>query len=230
MKRRAFTLIELLVVIAIIAILAAILFPVFAQAREKARAISCLSNSKEIGLGIIQYTQDYDEMMPMETNPSSYAPYDTEIMPYVKSIQIFRCPDDSSGNNPARSYAANLDWNNKGGARAAETPFSNTLAAETSPATSIMLAERQQAGCGTVGGIGCADTFPDNGLAVVHTSSTQGNYTFCDGHSKSVRPQMTYEVGSPSVWTGPNGAVPGALTGITSNNSKSNLGYWDIRQ
>ena len=64
MKQRAFTLIELLVVIAIIAILAAILFPVFAQAREKARAISCLSNLKQAGLGYAIYTQDYDETTP----------------------------------------------------------------------------------------------------------------------------------------------------------------------
>ena len=62
--RNAFTLIELLVVIAIIAILAAILFPVFAQAREKARSASCLSNEKQIGLGLMMYTQDYDETYP----------------------------------------------------------------------------------------------------------------------------------------------------------------------
>ena len=62
--KRAFTLIELLVVIAIIAILAAILFPVFAQAREKARSISCLSNQKQIGLAVLQYVQDYDEIFP----------------------------------------------------------------------------------------------------------------------------------------------------------------------
>ena len=63
--KKAFTLIELLVVIAIIAILAAILFPVFAQAREKARQTSCLSNLKQIGLGLMMYTQDYDETYPM---------------------------------------------------------------------------------------------------------------------------------------------------------------------
>lgn len=71
MKRTAFTLIELLVVIAIIAILAAILFPVFAQARESARTISCLSNCKQIGLGVKMYAQDYDELYPMGTYPDA---------------------------------------------------------------------------------------------------------------------------------------------------------------
>ncbi|GIV21426.1 MAG: hypothetical protein KatS3mg023_3177 [Armatimonadota bacterium] len=71
MKRHAFTLIELLVVIAIIAILAAILFPVFAQAREKARQTSCLSNFKQIGLSVRMYSQDYDEKFPMGTYPGA---------------------------------------------------------------------------------------------------------------------------------------------------------------
>ena len=103
-KRTAFTLIELLVVIAIIAILAAILFPVFARARENARRSSCQSNLKQIALGFMQYTQDYDERMP-PTATSSTTPYPTnnaasngtwlwmhEIFPYVKSNQIFVCP------------------------------------------------------------------------------------------------------------------------------------------
>lgn len=102
-KTSGFTLIELLVVIAIIAILAAILFPVFAQAREKARAITCVSNEKQIGLAILQYTQDYDETLPLgqrEANqgeiksvPASYltgvvnpcVAWQYEVMPYVKS-------------------------------------------------------------------------------------------------------------------------------------------------
>jgi len=87
MKKQGFTLIELLVVIAIIAILAAILFPVFAQAREKARAISCLSNLKQIGLGQMQYVQDYDEYY----FPANYIPGPTEyrwyqmVQPYIKN-------------------------------------------------------------------------------------------------------------------------------------------------
>src|SRR5882724_8098160 len=113
-SRRAFTLIELLVVIAIIAILAAILFPVFAQAREKARTISCLSNGKQIGTALYMYIQDYDEKYPQEhpstSNPvvddnsaqleeEDYgSPFD-KILPYVASkdsskTQLFLCPSD----------------------------------------------------------------------------------------------------------------------------------------
>lgn len=97
--RLGFTLIELLVVIAIIAILAAILFPVFAQAREKARAISCLSNLKQIGLAMMQYTQDNDEHFPSSAGPGNGTPgnpigWGDEIQPYAKSVQLFHCPDD----------------------------------------------------------------------------------------------------------------------------------------
>ena len=94
-----FTLIELLVVIAIIAILAAILFPVFAQAREKARAIDCLSNKKQIGLGMMQYVQDYDETYP--ANNWAYGKswdavqggWMQEIQPYLKNLAVYQCPD-----------------------------------------------------------------------------------------------------------------------------------------
>ncbi len=114
MARRAFTLIELLVVIAIIAILAAILFPVFAQAREKARAASCLSNAKQSGLAILQYVQDYDEALPVafkdawlygpltalyNTNPGMVGQPEgvaAEIYPYTRSWQMQQCPDDHS--------------------------------------------------------------------------------------------------------------------------------------
>ena len=97
----AFTLIELLVVIAIIAILAAILFPVFAQAREKARGAACLSNTKQIGNAMLMYIQDYDE-----TTPSSFAFTDKTrvdvfmtLQPYIKNVQVFFCPDRIDTNN-----------------------------------------------------------------------------------------------------------------------------------
>ncbi len=95
----AFTLIELLVVIAIIAILAAILFPVFAQARAKARQAACLSNMKQIGTASMMYLQDYDETYPV-ANLSYGANFDgahggwmQQIQPYIKNVQVFRCPD-----------------------------------------------------------------------------------------------------------------------------------------
>src|SRR5665213_1283353 len=100
LHRNAFTLIELLVVIAIIAILAAILFPVFAQAREKARQTTCASNEKQMSLAMLQYVQDYDELYPgflgisannnngLENNGG----WGNRIYPYVKSMAVFGCP------------------------------------------------------------------------------------------------------------------------------------------
>jgi prepilin-type N-terminal cleavage/methylation domain-containing protein/prepilin-type processing-associated H-X9-DG protein len=93
----AFTLIELLVVIAIIAILAAILFPVFAQAREKARQITCLSNCKQLGLGYMMYVQDYDETFAFsERWGGAGQGWGGRIYPYVKNRDIFKCPNDNA--------------------------------------------------------------------------------------------------------------------------------------
>jgi len=122
-----FTLIELLVVIAIIAILAAILFPVFAQAREKARATSCLSNNRQVATAFLMYTQDYDETMPLafykgvDTNdealksgiPRYYVTPQFVMQPYFKSWQLFRCPsagDDGGIFSPGSSAAWFSNW------------------------------------------------------------------------------------------------------------------------
>ncbi len=98
MRHRGFTLIELLVVIAIIAILAAILFPVFAKAREKARQTSCLNNCKQVGVAFLQYAQDYDGLMPQRDTgvaPNRYAWTDF-LMPYIKNSQVFICPSENT--------------------------------------------------------------------------------------------------------------------------------------
>src|SRR6266852_2791150 len=98
-RREGFTLIELLVVIAIIAILAAILFPVFAQAREKARAASCLSNNKQIGLAVAMYLQDYDETYPPAVDPVTLLWWENSVSPYIKGGNvggILTCPSASS--------------------------------------------------------------------------------------------------------------------------------------
>lgn len=107
--RRGFTLIELLVVIAIIAILAAILFPVFARARESARKTSCLSNLKQIGLACHMYAQDYDELFPVDSHVSQPHPrFVEQVMPYMRNYNILYCPSSKgTGINYIMDTAAN---------------------------------------------------------------------------------------------------------------------------
>jgi prepilin-type N-terminal cleavage/methylation domain-containing protein len=149
-RRSAFTLIELLVVIAIIAILAAILFPVFAQAREQARKTSCLSNMKQTGLAVLMYTQDYDETYPLAWSLSGtwYAVLD----PYVKSggvsqwaltsqNNIWHCPSDSQSGAANISYAANALIVGGGAADWADLSPAKTLAAIDKPADVVFDAE-----------------------------------------------------------------------------------------
>lgn len=137
--RFGFTLIELLVVIAIIAILAAILFPVFAQVREKARTTSCLSNEKQLGLAFAQYNQDYDEKMPNGVN--WYFPggngWASQIYPYVKSVSVFRCADDTAIS--VVSYA----YNSNNTAPDGTTVNSYAIAMYNAPAKTVLLAEVQ---------------------------------------------------------------------------------------
>ena len=205
--RRGFTLIELLVVIAIIAILAAILFPVFAKAREKARQSSCLSNVKQIALGCLQYAQDYDETLPCAWQ---YAPSPTQayfgvlISPYVKNTQIFLCPSDSTPNNwggatysylwnniqnsstywtiaIAKGVFSNSPWTSHGGLRIAGAYYGVKLSTVTDPAGTLMLFD------GNVdGGEVWNDTMVDYGTApVIKARHNDGfNAAFVDGHTK----------------------------------------------
>jgi len=143
-KRSAFTLIELLVVIAIIAILAAILFPVFAQARDKARSAACLSNAKQIGTGMYMYVQDYDETFYWQRawdecdnwGPGawgaqywSYTRWPIRLMPYLKNEGVFKC---SSDRNPNRGRDLNSGGNAGTGCGNGSIPFASSYGANLS--------------------------------------------------------------------------------------------------
>ena len=153
-KNAGFTLIELLVVIAIIAILAAILFPVFAQAREKARQTACLSNMKQIGTSAMMYTQDYDETNPLRigdvdnfTNTGAAPNWLTGILPYMKTYQMLRCPDAVPAvNNAAEPDAApgiTPNGENDSSVQGNAVVMERSLADIKSPADIIYLGEER---------------------------------------------------------------------------------------
>jgi len=149
--KSGFTLIELLVVIAIIAILAAILFPVFAQVREKARQTTCLSNEKQIGLGITQYVQDYDETFPHQkfydgANASTWATWQTVINPYMKSHDVYRCPDNPYNKVFVAGGAGTIDYPISYAPNSAMMPdwgakWDTKLSAIDAPADSVLVVE-----------------------------------------------------------------------------------------
>ena len=169
-SRRGFTLIELLVVIAIIAILAAILFPVFAKAREKARQITCDSNMKQMGLGFLQYQQDNDErFMPSDYYGQGWA---GDVYPYEKSGGIYGCPDDptsvSTAGDSKVSYAANTNIVGSGGGGSTATQGDGNMGAgwtaapalsqQNSPAVTVLLFEIQGNTCNNSGGVPVSQT------------------------------------------------------------------------
>jgi len=217
-----FTLIELLVVIAIIAILAAILFPVFAQAREKARSISCLSNEKQLGVAAMQYSQDNDEFMPEVWTPGNVVWWQ-QLNPYVKNQQVYLCPDDTydrGSNGTPVSYAIAFIWGDWGDCPAAgcsnQGKFSaagNNLSTIKSPSSTIAFMERFN-NYKNWNQTWAADMFCDDGeflygqggsatspklrAATAHAGGS--NYVFCDGHAKWLRFEQTMQQqpGQPS--------------------------------
>jgi prepilin-type N-terminal cleavage/methylation domain-containing protein/prepilin-type processing-associated H-X9-DG protein len=141
-----FTLIELLIVIAIIAILAAILFPVFGRARENARRSSCQSNLKQLGLGIMQYIQDYDETYSPGSGTGLWQnSWARRVEPYIKSVQVYRCPSDpvppiqanvpSTNPGPRISYVANGVWGWSGVAGSTDNALFGMMGCETCAGT-----------------------------------------------------------------------------------------------
>lgn len=199
MKRKGFTLIELLVVIAIIAILASILFPVFAQAREKARAIQCTSNMKQLGVAMAQYTQDYDENVcpPLmgATGPDAQT-WDRLIQPYIKSTAVLTCPDDQYSSSVQtvngvivagsirRSYSmpSNDGWAWSIGSG----PTALALAQIGFPSITISLAERDNYNAANGEWEWYSVTDGSNEWAYRHQG--RSNVLFMDGHVKASPP------------------------------------------
>ena len=183
-RKTGFTLIELLVVIAIIAILAAILFPAFARARENARRASCQSNLKQIALGVFQYTQDYDEKFPTYT---SYAPAQTydpanprpwswadNLQPYLKSLQLYQCPSESTApttTNPSTAtsgytdYAINLylTWGEMSADGTVGSAGAKSLSVLTQPSLTVMMLDYTSTNPTAAQTVGCTAARPCTG-------------------------------------------------------------------
>ncbi len=212
MRARGFTLIELLVVIAIIAILAAILFPVFARAREKARQSSCLSNVKQINTAILMYIQDYDERMPRSHigGGGSGWGYMYMILPYVKNAQVFDCPSQSVTVNPpivyneCRSYSFNeLLWGDM--LAKVEAPATTVMQGDATPNTwqgawSMYRPSRGHRPDAIDGsdhklwGSGVTQSWKYFNFCARHND--MGNMGFVDGHAKAMKYSTLYDGGN----------------------------------
>jgi prepilin-type N-terminal cleavage/methylation domain-containing protein/prepilin-type processing-associated H-X9-DG protein len=204
-RRSAFTLIELLVVIAIIAILAAILFPVFARARENARRASCQSNLKQIGLGVMQYTQDFDEKFPLYYSAGAAPAYGWAdiVQPYLKSTQIYQCPSESRippNDDPTQQGFTDYSYNGfLASSVSGSIVITRSLATLTQPTLTVMHADDyswnaslSSWGCmGIMNGCFSATTTTP-GLATFDNVATNKasrhlggqNFLFSDGHVK----------------------------------------------
>ncbi len=202
--RTGFTLIELLVVIAIIAILAAILFPVFARAREKARANTCLSNVKQLMLGALMYANDYDErMLPASFAWNTVPSWKAMVFPYVKNAQLFQCPSYAPPGNSEKaddfipgtatlfpkSYGLNACTNIGAGATPPTSYYcggAKSMAEIAMPAETLFIVETR-----SWWGPYWDNAYPSTKPQLEARHSRQTNYGFCDGHAKSLMPTAT---------------------------------------
>ena len=215
--RTGFTLIELLVVIAIIAILAAILFPVFAQARESARKTSCLGNQKQLGTAFLMYMQDSDEHLPNATHggggvnqtggwvyftafptnptPKSYDNTKSTLYPYTKNAQIFVCPSDTQGSAAGNTYAVNSCVLMPPGPIMA---VGKPLASFERTAEWLLFGEEASANFGSSDASYIRTASTDDGyllygINLLSTRHQQGsNITFLDAHAKWFAPDRVF--------------------------------------
>jgi len=221
-KAAGFTLIELLVVISIIALLAAILFPIFSRARENARRASCASNLRQLGLAVAQYTQDYDEIFPnatssppgagldggwvyfsvypANTTPNAFDVTRGSLFPYTKSAQIYVCPSDTQGQRSRDSYGLNhcLSYFNSvklglNGGRA--------VADFQSPSSIALFGEEALGGSGTA--TSTDDAWWGDTVFMSKRHLDGANVAFLDGHVKWYRPE---QVETAQFLSGQNGA------------------------
>ena len=211
-RRKGFTLIELLVVIAIIAILAAILFPVFAKAREKARQTSCLSNVKQIGLAVLMYAQDYDETLsprgawwPGQLGWNyNFVNWSDLNAPYIKNTQIWTCPSFPEGtyiptyatqtDPPWRtfgSYAPNnwYYWDWQPGGHAVVTDRGRALAEIVAPSECILTADTDNCGaqiarCCPQDGLNEDPPYIRTCARIMGRHNGGANVLYVDGHAK----------------------------------------------
>jgi prepilin-type N-terminal cleavage/methylation domain-containing protein/prepilin-type processing-associated H-X9-DG protein len=200
--KRGFTLIELLVVIAIIAILAAILFPVFAKAREKARQSSCLSNVKQLGLAILQYAQDYDEVLPKNRiyNASAAAynilwyPTATNmglIGPYIKNHQIMFCPSATSRVYGYSQYLGGYYDGSRTVSLGAVAVPTQTVALADSYADCMLPSSWRRPNVGANGTAYGAVTAVCGWRTPSAPHNEGGNFLFVDGHAKWLKAGMS---------------------------------------
>ena len=237
-RNKAFTLIELLIVIAMIAVLGALLFPVFGKVRENARRTTCQSNLRQIGLSIIEYAQDSDEVMP----PGAYAlggatvTWRQEVFPYVKNVQVFTCPSnpynalttDVDGGRFDVSYGANDSVLRSGSAPAA-------LGAIQNPSALFVIGETDGSGyklnnppnppllspdCG-----GC-DLHPEGSHTDLFAGHlTRSNWLFADGHVRSLRPAQT--CAGADIWDLSRSNAGQPCSGPLAAALQDNEAYWD---